>query len=634
MSANLKTRCSSIAKIVILALVGVTFSGCEQLPDLKGSESGVFRIVTYVMEGNKKTGFGFGTGFLVNDKNLIATNRHVVVHVDDDGKTIFKDGKPVYRDPIYVVYIDKMTGKPEFVQASVEKIDENSEGFADLALLRPHKPLPGKPFVIADYPPPENTEVRAIGFPGAANVYEDKVADDKALQEASKAWDEDQKNTQVSTRKFKDIDEARAYYKSERFANKEQQQRTEASLYIPTYTTGTVSRNKPYGEIPIIQHQAPINPGNSGGPLIDDCGAVVGVNTFLPKNDSQGIAMSIGAPRLISQIRTLGQGVRTVSSRCLLPASTQLVPVALGGFALFISLAAAAFALRRTAAVQRGYTMMTGRGPSSSSQPTRYTAMGSRGAAASPGTVMTNFRDQAPAGPMLRLVPVGGGNPVSIAVDRLGSGDGGVVGREPGNPNVITDKSVSKRHARLSIDRSGRLTVEDLGSSNGTWKNGQRITRETFGSGETVRFGKAEFRVELPGQQGGAAQGSRSAPDPTAAMFTGGGSGAPERALMLSGIDNGTGQPVQLKMRPISSADMTWTIGRKPGKDGLVIDNKRISSEHARVRFQSGRGFEICDLNSSNGTKVDGRTVKQDYVSLENARKITLGDFEMNVNRG
>ena len=66
----------------------------------------------------------------------------------------------------------------------------------------------------------------------------------------------------------------------------------------------------------------------------------------------------------------------------------------------------------------------------------------------------------------------------------------------------------------------------------------------------------------------------------------------------------------------------------------LVIAHPRVSSVHARIQYTPGRSFEICDLGSANGTRIDGRKVDRDYVTLEGARKILLGDFELNVNRG
>src|SRR5438477_4274144 len=47
---------------------------------------------------------------------------------------------------------------------------------------------------------------------------------------------------------------------------------------------------------PMIQTDAPINPGNSGGPLVDRCGAVVGINTFISEEaQSIGFAVPINA---------------------------------------------------------------------------------------------------------------------------------------------------------------------------------------------------------------------------------------------------------------------------------------------------------------------------------------------------
>ena len=62
-----------------------------------------------------------------------------------------------------------------------------------------------------------------------------------------------------------------------------------------TATQGVVSRvDRVQQGIKYIQIDAAINPGNSGGPLVDDNGAVVGVNTFIIKGgDNLGFALPV-----------------------------------------------------------------------------------------------------------------------------------------------------------------------------------------------------------------------------------------------------------------------------------------------------------------------------------------------------
>jgi predicted component of type VI protein secretion system len=65
-----------------------------------------------------------------------------------------------------------------------------------------------------------------------------------------------------------------------------------------------------------------------------------------------------------------------------------------------------------------------------------------------------------------------------------------VVGREISNDIVINDAEVSRRHARLVLD-AGRYVLEDFGSTNGTFVNGQRLMGpHALSIGEVIKFGE------------------------------------------------------------------------------------------------------------------------------------------------
>ncbi len=59
------------------------------------------------------------------------------------------------------------------------------------------------------------------------------------------------------------------------------------------------------------------------------------------------------------------------------------------------------------------------------------------------------------------------------------------------------DDFMSARHARFESRRDG-VWVEDLGSTNGTFVNGARVTTpRRLGKGDIVRVGQTDLRVEL-----------------------------------------------------------------------------------------------------------------------------------------
>jgi predicted component of type VI protein secretion system len=64
------------------------------------------------------------------------------------------------------------------------------------------------------------------------------------------------------------------------------------------------------------------------------------------------------------------------------------------------------------------------------------------------------------------------------------------VGRDSTNEIVINDAEISRRHARLTF-QGGKYVLEDLGSTNGTFVNGQRLAGpRVLKPGEVVSFGE------------------------------------------------------------------------------------------------------------------------------------------------
>jgi pSer/pThr/pTyr-binding forkhead associated (FHA) protein len=75
-------------------------------------------------------------------------------------------------------------------------------------------------------------------------------------------------------------------------------------------------------------------------------------------------------------------------------------------------------------------------------------------------------------------------------------GEAVLIGRAPDCQLHLDDDYVSTRHARIGLTASG-YQVEDLGSTNGTFVNNQRLTAPTpFGAGDVLRIGRTLMSVE------------------------------------------------------------------------------------------------------------------------------------------
>ncbi len=72
-----------------------------------------------------------------------------------------------------------------------------------------------------------------------------------------------------------------------------------------------------------------------------------------------------------------------------------------------------------------------------------------------------------------------------------------VIGRQPDCDVVVNDPAASRRHLTLKVEPEG-VWLEDLGSQNGTWLNGQRVEKPAcLKTGDWFRIGRDEFAVRV-----------------------------------------------------------------------------------------------------------------------------------------
>ncbi len=174
----------------------------------------------------------------------------------------------------------------------------------------------------------------------------------------------------------------------------------------------------------------------------------------------------------------------------------------------------------------------------------------------------------------------------------LRPGDRVIVGRDPGGGIVVDDPRVSRRHLQVSMVGGGWI-VEDLGSSNGTFCDGKPVQHMTVGGPCRLRLGDPSAGPEvvlLP---------AASPPRPGDTL---GDLGAPE-ALH----------------RPTTRKT---TIGRDPAND-IVLPDLMVSRSHAELLVHGPGTYEIVDLDSHNGTFVNGRRVYR--VELQVGDQVRIG---------
>src|SRR5947209_1035284 len=102
-----------------------------------------------------------------------------------------------------------------------------------------------------------------------------------------------------------------------------------------------------------------------------------------------------------------------------------------------------------------------------------------------------------------QLIPLDGGPAIDLAKDLT------LVGRKEDCDLCLNHKSVSKMHCVI-VKTDGLLMLRDLGSTNGTRVNGQRVRRAALLPNDQLTIAKYKFRVHF-----GVAPQPAPAPDHT-----------------------------------------------------------------------------------------------------------------------
>jgi len=86
--------------------------------------------------------------------------------------------------------------------------------------------------------------------------------------------------------------------------------------------------------------------------------------------------------------------------------------------------------------------------------------------------------------------------PTKLIVEGVVLADGLTIGRAAECGIVVQNVRVSRFHAKIVTDR-GSFAVEDTGSTNGTFVNGERVGRRTLSAGDEIGVGDVVLRVEV-----------------------------------------------------------------------------------------------------------------------------------------
>jgi len=183
------------------------------------------------------------------------------------------------------------------------------------------------------------------------------------------------------------------------------------------------------------------------------------------------------------------------------------------------------------------------------------------------------------------------------------------IGRADGNAIRLTERNVSRLHAVIRRAKEG-FVLEDLGSENGTFANGVRITKlQELAHGDLLQIG--DYRLEIIDEEL-SIQEQAHRPLVSQALTNPG--HLPNRLVVLIGPRQGCEFALEGERH---------LIGRGEECD-FSVDHASVSRVHAEVRRIDAEHFEVLDKGSSNGLRVNSREMPR--AMLDNGDVIEIGD--------
>ncbi len=182
------------------------------------------------------------------------------------------------------------------------------------------------------------------------------------------------------------------------------------------------------------------------------------------------------------------------------------------------------------------------------------------------------------------------------------------IGREEGNAVRLTERNISRRHARLA-QHGEEWRLHDVESYNGCFVNGARVGEpQKLMHGDLIQLGDYRLTLEDETLAAGSDDGVLTLPG-RPGMNTNN-----DRLVLIAGP--GQGQEFAL-------GNNRMVIGR--GEDcEISVNHPSVSRVHAEVRPVGPRRWEIVDLSSANGIRVNGSELPASL--LDSRDVVELGD--------